>query len=59
MARKKTNNKYTTIKIPTGLTKKIDELIEMEKGDFTSRTDVIKQAVRTLYYEKKTKTKSF
>ena len=53
MARKKTNNKYTTIKIPTGLTKKIDELIEMEKGDFTSRTDVIKQAVRTLYYDKK------
>ncbi len=53
MSRHKTNNKYTTIKIPAGLTKKIDELIEMEKGDYTSRTDVIKQAVRTLYYDKK------
>lgn len=49
MGRKPTNNKYDTIKIPEGLTRKIDELIRDSKGDFTSRTDVIKTAVRLLY----------
>ena len=53
MARKKTNNKYDTIKIPNGLTKKIDELIKESHGDFTSRTDVIKTAVRLLYNDLK------
>ena len=52
MARKKTGNKYDTIKIPDGLTKKIDELIKESLGDFTSRTDVIKYAVRLLYHSK-------
>ena len=47
--RKKTNNRYDTIKIPEGLTRKIDELIKESRGDFTSRTDVIKFAVRQLY----------
>jgi Arc/MetJ-type ribon-helix-helix transcriptional regulator len=50
--RKKTGTKYDTIKIPEGLTKKIDELVKASKGDFTSRTDVIKYAVRLLYREK-------
>jgi Arc/MetJ-type ribon-helix-helix transcriptional regulator len=50
--RKKTGNKYDTIKIPDGLTKKIDMLVSDSKGDFTSRTDVIKFAVRLLYKEK-------
>lgn len=53
MARKKGNTKYDTIKIPEGLTEKIDQLIKESKGDFTSRTDVIKFAVRLLYMEKK------
>jgi hypothetical protein len=47
----KTLNKYDTIKIPEGLTKKVDELIKESKGDFTSRTDVIKYAIRLLYRE--------
>lgn len=50
--RKKTGTKYDTIKIPEGLTKKIDELVKESNGDFTSRTDVIKYAVRLLYREK-------
>jgi Arc/MetJ-type ribon-helix-helix transcriptional regulator len=50
--RKKTGTKYDTIKIPEGLTKKIDELVKESQGDFTSRTDVIKYAVRLLYREK-------
>lgn len=53
MPRKKTNTHYDTIKIPEGLTRKIDELIELNKGDFTSRTDVIKTAVRKLYEQNK------
>ena len=53
--RRKTNTKYDTIKIPEGLTKKIDELVKESEGDFTSRTDVIKYAVRLLYREKKGK----
>ena len=53
MARKKTGTKYTTIKIPEGLTRKIDNLIAESKGDFTSRTDVVKYAVRLLYSEKR------
>lgn len=52
MVRRKTGNKYDTIKIPEGLTTKIDELIKESKGDFTSRTDVIKYAVRLLYIER-------
>lgn len=53
LGRYKVNTRYDTIKIPSGLTKKIDELIEQEKGDYTSRTDVIKHAVRLLYEGKK------
>lgn len=50
--RKKTGIRYDTIKIPEGLTKKIDELVNQSKGDFTSRTDVIKFAIRLLYRAK-------
>lgn len=53
MARKKTGNTYDTMKIPEGLTRKIDEMIKESRGDFTSRTDVIKYAVRLLYRENK------
>jgi len=49
IARAKTNNKYVTVKIPQGLSLKIDEMIENSQGDFTSRTDVIKYAVRLLH----------
>lgn len=52
MARKPTTNKYITIKIPEGLAEKIDLLIKESKGDYTSRTDVIKFAVRLLYMDK-------
>lgn len=51
--RRKTGNKYDTIKIPHGLTRKIDELIQKSRNDFTSRTDVIKYAVRLLYHGKR------
>jgi Arc/MetJ-type ribon-helix-helix transcriptional regulator len=47
----KIKNKYDTIKIPEGLTLKIDQIISESEGDFTSRTDVIKYAVRLLYKE--------
>lgn len=49
MGRKKTGNRYDTIKIPQGITAKIDEMIKASNHDFTSRTDVIKYAVRLLY----------
>ncbi len=55
MARKKTGTKYDTIKIPEGLTAKIDHLVKESHGDFTSRTDVIKFAVRLLYMDKAAK----
>lgn len=51
MLRKKI--KYDTLKIPEGLTKKIDEMIANSDNDFTSRTDVVKYAIRLLYYRKK------
>lgn len=51
MVRRAMHNKYDTIKIPEGLTAKIDELLKESQGDFTSRTDVIKYAVRLLYRE--------
>ena len=50
---RKLNTNYITVKLPEGLVKKIDELVLDSKGDFTSRTDVIKYAVRLLYREKK------
>jgi Arc/MetJ-type ribon-helix-helix transcriptional regulator len=53
VARFKTGNKYITIKIPEGLTKLIDEMISAKNSTYTSRTDVIKDAVRLLYREKK------
>ncbi|MBT3463981.1 hypothetical protein HN789_04925 [archaeon] len=50
--RKKTGIKYITVKIPEGLARKIDDLAKESQGDFTSRTDVIKYAVRLLFREK-------
>ncbi len=52
MARKPVSHKYDTCKIPEGLTKKVDELLEIDDS-FTSRTDVIKHAVRLLYRARK------
>lgn len=51
--RRKTGVKYITVKLPEGLVDKIDELIIESKKDFTSRTDVIKFAVRLLYRKEK------
>ena len=42
---------YVTVKLPEGLTRRIDELIKDSEGDFTSRTDVIKYAVRLLLHQ--------
>ncbi len=42
-------NKYMTVKLPHGLISKIDKMIEESNHDYTSRTDVIKTAVRLLY----------
>jgi Arc/MetJ-type ribon-helix-helix transcriptional regulator len=53
MVRKTTGTKYDTMKIPEGLTAKIDTLVRESQGDFTSRTDVVKFAVRLLYNDKK------
>ena len=52
MGRRKVSHKYVTLKVPDGLADKIDELIKLSEGDFTSRTDVVKYAVRLLYREK-------
>lgn len=49
MVRTKTGNVYDTVKIPSGLTKMIDEMLNCGMHGFTSRTDVIKYAVRSIY----------
>jgi Arc/MetJ-type ribon-helix-helix transcriptional regulator len=46
---KQKNAKYYTIQIPCGLAKKIDKMIQDSNGDFTSRTDVVKTALRLFY----------
>lgn len=53
MTRRKTGTHYDTVKIPEGLTRKIDEMINNSENDYTSRTDVIKYAVRLLYAKQK------
>ena len=45
----KTGTTYDTIKIPSGLTKKIDEMIKASDHSYTSRTDIIKTCVRKMY----------
>lgn len=47
--RRKTGTSYDTVKIPEGLTRKIDEMVSASNSDLTSRTDCIKLAVRLLY----------
>ncbi len=46
MGRKKSDIKYDTIKIPEGLTDEVDKIVLESKGIYTSRTDVVKTAVR-------------
>lgn len=48
----RTKNNYEMIAIPEGLARKIDQIRKDSEGDFTSRTDVIKFAIRLLYREK-------
>ena len=36
--------KYQTLKLPVGLLEKIDKFVS--RGDYTSRTDFIKEAIR-------------
>lgn len=48
MAKRIKHTKYDTYKLPEGITSLVDEIIK-GKGGFTSRTDVVKQAVRDLY----------
>lgn len=40
---------YTTIKLPNDLVDKIDRFIESSDDGYTSRTDVIKTAVREFF----------
>ncbi|MBT4648374.1 hypothetical protein HOC11_08980 [archaeon] len=49
----KNKNIYDTFKLPRGITLKIDEMIELSNQDFTSRTDVIKTAIRLMYTDMK------
>jgi Arc/MetJ-type ribon-helix-helix transcriptional regulator len=58
MGRRKTKTKYNTVKIPDGITAIVDELQEKSKGGYTSRTDVIKTAIRILYDKEIRKAKS-
>jgi len=44
-------DEYTTIKIPKEFATMIDELVEDKRLGFTSRAEVVKQAVRE-YHEK-------
>lgn len=44
---------YTTIKLPNDLVTKIDAFIEHSDDGYTSRTDVIKHAVREFFREHK------
>lgn len=44
MSRKKTENKYVTIKLEEGLVNQIDN--EVKRREFTSRTDYIKYVSR-------------
>ena len=43
------NDNYTTIKIPSDLAAKIDEFIESSTDGYTSRTDVVKTALRNFF----------
>jgi len=40
---------YTTIKLPDDLVRKIDAFIESSDDGYTSRTDVVKTAVRDFF----------
>jgi metal-responsive CopG/Arc/MetJ family transcriptional regulator len=42
---------YTTIKLPSEFIEMVDDLIKIKKLGFSSRTEVVKTAVRE-YYEK-------
>jgi len=44
--KKNNNGKYTTVHIPTVLAEVIDEIIEIEEGAYSSRSEFIKDAVR-------------
>lgn len=52
-------NIYRTLRVPIGLIKKIDEMIKNSKGDYTSRTDVVKYAVRRQYEVENEKDKRY
>ncbi len=41
--------KYTTIQLPEGIISLIDELIDMKTYGYSSRAEVVKEAVRDLY----------
>ena len=45
------DDEYTTIKIPREFASLIDQLVNDKRLGFTSRAEVVKQAVRE-YYEK-------
>jgi Arc/MetJ-type ribon-helix-helix transcriptional regulator len=49
----KTITEYKTLKMPVETTDMMDELIKHTNMGFTSRTDVVKHAVRELYMKVK------
>ena len=51
MSSENTADNYTTIKLPKEFAELIDELVSDKKLGYSSRTEVVKQAVRE-YYEK-------
>jgi metal-responsive CopG/Arc/MetJ family transcriptional regulator len=47
--------KYVTVKLPTTLAEQIDEILEKQNLGYTSRAELVKEAVRTFI---STKTKN-
>lgn len=45
----RTKNKYVTLKLPEKVMVLVDKALKESNKGFTSRTDVIKHAIRTLY----------
>jgi len=49
----RTGDLYATIKLPKGFMPQIDEIVSDEQSGFSSRAEVVKQAVREFYIKYK------
>lgn len=45
--------KYTTVQLPEGIVKEIDEIINDSSYGYSSRAEFVKEAVRDLLYKRK------